>query len=215
MIAKETLGMFGIIAIIGFGGYRAFTGYQQASEAKQALAESNDQLNKASNQSVRLINETGKGVVYLAPKGATASKDDDGSKLHAILEQIFRYKSPETFAAQAKAVQPQVTGDFPNYWFHGGIDSNEKAMKIQSNGRNLSRYGKINLTKYEQGHYFAVVKTGVLMGDQGEDESRPVLFGLDIHKLNNNQWKIDRIPGFSSVDQNNSSSSQDSSSNDD
>ena len=93
MIAKETLGMFGIIAIIGFGGYSAFTGYQQASEAKQALAESNDQLNKASNQSVRLINETGKGVVYLAPKGATASKDDDGSKLHAILEQIFRYRT--------------------------------------------------------------------------------------------------------------------------
>ena len=215
MIAKETLGLFGIIAIIGFGGYKAYNSYQSANTARTNLAKSNQELTKASNKSIRLINETGKGVIYLAPKGATASRDDDASKLNAILTNLFNYKNPDKFANQAEIVKPQITGEFANYWFDGGIKREKEGMILQGNGRNVARYGEINLTKYNAGHYFAIVKTGVLIGDQNKSESKSVLFGLDITKQNNNLWNIQRIKGFSSVDQNNSSSQENYSSDSD
>ena len=79
-------------------------------------------MQKQANKQMRLVNETGKGVIYLAPKGKTAKVDGDAKIVETILRKMFSYKDPEEFKENAEYVKPRVTGVFQ----HTGIKAGSK-----------------------------------------------------------------------------------------
>lgn len=198
---KSNLGFIAIIGFIGLGCVGAFNSHQKAQKAKMALNESNIMLKKASNKSMHLINETGKGIVYLAPKGSVASKDDDGDKLLALLKLLFKFNSVDDFKAQSNVAKSQMAGEFSNYWLHGGIENNYELLKNKAAGRSLKRFGDITLTKYNTGHYMAIIQTGVLIGGTDRDDIQPDTIILDCKLQNNGKWNMTRIKDATHISQ--------------
>lgn len=148
---------------------------------------------------MRLINETGKGGVYLAPKGATAKKDDSAQVIANILTKTFTYKNPDEFKANAGYVVPRVTGSFYKYWYKGGIDANYKVLQEQAAGRKNQRFMKnLQLTKYGAGKYFAQLGSGVLTGGTKESEIEPDQYAFEITRKNG-KWDFERIKKIETI----------------
>lgn len=192
-------------------GYLAFSKYQQAQNAYPAFKQSQRNLDKASTKSVNLINDVGKGTIYLAPKGATERKDGSADAIMTILKKTFIYKSPEQFRDQAEYVQPRVAGEFYRYWFKGGIQSNYEYAKEEANGREYRRFcDRITLVKFEQNHYQALVKTGIAIGGANSNEIQPKTFCLDITWVaKSGKWKFDRIKDVLNVNADDDQNSDD------
>lgn len=200
---KNKLLEIGIIIWIILFSVGAFSAYKRYHAATQSVAASETKLNLATHKSVKLINETGNGTVYLAPKGQTESKDGNADVLNKILQKTFIYKSPNAFKAQIGFVRPRVTGEFYDYWLHGGIERNYELMKSTADGRSYRRFAKeITLTKFDNKHYFAIVKTGVSMSGSNENDIQPDLFLLNITRQNG-KWNFARVPGVNSKSEEN------------
>lgn len=203
--SKIVAGIF-VAYLVGMS-YLAFNAHNSANASKQEAIKLQEKLDTESRKSVDLINETGKGVVYLAPKGALAKKDDNASYVTQILNKTFVYSSPDKFKTQAEWVKPRVSGEFYNYWFKNGIGTNYDAMVAEANGRAYKRFMKnMTLTQYSKNHYFAVLETGVLEGGAKESDITPVIFGLDI-TYKNGKWNFERVPGFYNNDNDDTSQS--------
>ena len=193
--------------------FMAFNYRSQANKAYNELQTSNTKLNADAKKSVRLINETGKGTIYLAPKGATENQDGNADVVTKLIIQTFIYSSPEQFKEQAEYVKPRVTGEFYDYWLKNGIDVNYTAMKENAQGRAYKRFMKpLELTKFSNNEYLAIVRTGVTVGTTSESSVTPDLFILDITHQKDGRWKFERVPkaeAFQMIDDDDTGSDND------
>lgn len=187
------------LVIVFFGSiFLAFNAHNNYQKSVNAFTKSQAYLTKAQNKADTMVTGVGKNQIYIKAKGATTKNDPNSKELNTILQKTFNFNNLDQFSANATYVIPKVSGNFYSYWFKGGIKANRESLEAIAKDGSVSRFGDINLTRFDNDHYFAIVKTGLLIGTQTESDVQPVLFGLNITRKGN-VWNVDKLSNFDNI----------------